>query len=290
MKEEYEDRAKKREGYMERHLSDKFKDQWRRYVEPFRMIGNIYYVGDSWVCVHLIDTGDGLLLIDAGNTGAEAMLVHEIWSLGFNPKDVKWIVLSHGHVDHIGAAMFFRNMFGTKIYMGKPDAEMFQKNPELSYVYSSPNLLDDVFTPDYGISDGETISLGNEKLRFVMVPGHTSGTLAFFTETEEQGNKCKVGYFGGFGFNTIQKDYLKEIGDREYKMREAYLSSIDKVIGEEVDVFLGNHTANNNVLEKRKMMKGDDDHTPFIVPNEWRDYLSKRRKMLLEFMSDPRNN
>ena len=58
-------------------------DQEKRYVEPFRIFGNVYYAGDSWVCVHVIDTGDGLLLIDSGNAQATAMLIHSIWSLGF---------------------------------------------------------------------------------------------------------------------------------------------------------------------------------------------------------------
>ena len=54
-------------------------DQESRYVQPFRLYGNVWYVGDSWVCVHLIDTGEGLLLIDSGNCGAAAMLVNAIW-------------------------------------------------------------------------------------------------------------------------------------------------------------------------------------------------------------------
>ena len=87
-------------------------DQEKRYVEPFRIFGNVYYAGDSWVCVHVIDTGDGLLLIDSGNAQATAMLIHSIWSLGFNPADIRWIILSHGHVDHIGGVNFLRKMFG----------------------------------------------------------------------------------------------------------------------------------------------------------------------------------
>ena len=89
-----------------------WRNQEARYVHPFRIFGNVWYVGDDWVCVHLIDTGDGLLLIDSGNMGATAMLVNAIWEAGFNPADVKWIVLSHGHLDHIGGAGYFRNMYG----------------------------------------------------------------------------------------------------------------------------------------------------------------------------------
>ncbi len=67
------------------------------------------------------------MLIDLVNSGATAMLIKAIYDLGFKPDDVKWIILSHGHVEHIGAANFFKNMFGTKLYMGKPDVDMFKE-------------------------------------------------------------------------------------------------------------------------------------------------------------------
>ncbi|MFD0704750.1 hypothetical protein ACFQY8_03175 [Alloscardovia venturai] len=60
-----------------------------RYVHPFRILGDVWFVGDSWVSVHLIDTGNGLLLTDAGNVGATAQLIQSIWEAGFNPADVK---------------------------------------------------------------------------------------------------------------------------------------------------------------------------------------------------------
>lgn len=89
-------------------------NQESRYVEPCQIYGNLYYVGDSWVCVHIVNTGDGLLMFDVGNCGAEAMLIHSIWKLGFDPVDVKWIILPHGPVDHFGAVNFSKRIFGTK--------------------------------------------------------------------------------------------------------------------------------------------------------------------------------
>ena len=132
----------KRAEFEKNPMSKYWTKQAERYMEPFRMFGNVYYVGDSWVCVHLIDTGDGLLLIDAGNCGNTAMLIHSIWKAGFDPADVKWILLSHGHVDHVGGVKFMRDMFGTKIYMGEPDAIMYREHPEKSYIQDSPDFMD----------------------------------------------------------------------------------------------------------------------------------------------------
>lgn len=127
--QEYENYAARREALAKTHFGPIWLNPLDRYVHPFRIWGNVWYVGDSWVCVHLIDTGDGLLLIDSGNCGCTDMLVQAIWEAGFNPKDVKWIIHSHGHLDHIGGANFFKKMFGTKLYLGEPDARMFRSAP-----------------------------------------------------------------------------------------------------------------------------------------------------------------
>ena len=130
--------------------------QENRYVKPFKIYGNLYYVGDDWVCSHLVDTGDGLLLLDGGNCGASAMLVQAIWEAGFNPADVRWLIAPHGHMDHIGAANFFRRMFGTKLFLGAPDAQMFRERPELSMIQESPNCMDALFAPDVEIQETES--------------------------------------------------------------------------------------------------------------------------------------
>lgn len=129
IKSDYKDYEEHRNRIAGKKTGKFFINQELRYVKPFQIYGNLYYVGGSWVCVHIVDTGEGLLMFDAGNCGAQAVLIQSIWEMGFNPADVKWIILSHGHVDHFGAVIFFKNMFGTKIYMGEPDVKMFREHP-----------------------------------------------------------------------------------------------------------------------------------------------------------------
>ena len=204
-------------------------DQESRDVHPFQIYGNVWYVGDSWVCVHLIDTGEGLLLIDSGSCGATAMLVNAIWEAGFNPADVKWIIHSHGHVDHFGGANFFKKMFGTKLYLGEPDARMFHERPEIAVIQESRNDADYLFQPDYEIREGDVLTFGNTTITFYLVPGHTDGCIACFFDAYDGDQVKRCGYYGGFGFNTLQKDYLIEIGDTAYNTRKVYLESLAKV-------------------------------------------------------------
>ena len=291
MKENYEAYAKRRADMAETHFGPLWLNQEKRYVHPFQIFGNVYYVGDDWVCVHLIDTGDGLLLIDSGNCGATAMLIQAIWELGFKPNDVKWIIHSHGHLDHIGGAVFFKRMFGTKLYLGEPDAIMFREKPWISAIQDAYNDTDQLFVPDYEIKEGDELTFGNTTMRFYMVPGHTDGCIAIFFDATDGEKTVRCGYYGGFGFNTLQKDYLIEIGDPEYKTRKVYLNSLAKVRNEKVELFLGNHCINNDTLGRREqMLKDPEGPNPFLNSELWGEYLDKKRDDLLAFMADPKNN
>jgi len=259
------------------------------YHKPFRMFGNLYYVGDTYVCAHLVDTGDGLLLFDAVNAGQGGMLIQAIWEMGFNPADIKWVVLSHGHVDHIGQAQFLKDMFGCKIYLSEPDARMFREHPERSYIQGTNMVSDVLFEPDVEIHDGDVIRFGNTTVRFVMVPGHSDGVIAAFFDITDGHEVKRAGYYGGFGFNTLRKEYLQEIGDTEYRTRQTYLDSLAKVRHEHVDVFMGNHPVNNNVLQKYEEYIADPQHNPFVDETAWGKYLDQKREELLEFMKDPKN-
>jgi len=264
--------------------------QMQRHVKPFQIYGNLYYVGDSWVCVHIVDTGDGLLMFDAGNCGSgKALLLHTIWEMGFDPTDIRWCVLSHAHLDHIGCAGLLKEMFGTKLYISAADAQVMRETPERVLLQMSSDVSDELFEPDYEIKDGESLHFGGTKVRFCTVPGHTPGTLAcFFRVNGPQGEK-RVGYFGGYGFNTMTKEYLQEIGDTEYRTRAVFLNSIEKVIHEPVDIFMANHTDNGGYLEKMAAIRQNPAISPFIDPTMWQQYLNEKKQAMIAFMNDPVN-
>lgn len=292
MRSEYEEYKARQEKLLENPMSRFWINQESRYVKPFQMYGNLWYVGDSWVCAHIVDTGNGLLLFDAGNcgNGATAMLINAIWEAGFNPADVKWLVLSHGHVDHIGAVNFFKRMFGTKIYLGEPDARNFREHPELALIHESTDYMDELFTPDVEIHEGDVIDFGGTEVTFHLAPGHTDGVISCFFDVTDGKEVKRVGYYGGFGFNTLQKAYLQEIGDETFSRRNIYLESIQKVINEKVDIFMPNHTNNVDLLNKRQYMIEHPDENPFVDDTAWKKYLQMKYDDLVKFMADPAQN
>ena len=287
VKSDYDQFVSAQQKLQQHPMGHFFFEQERRYVKPFCLYGNLHYVGDNWVCAHILDTGAGLILFDAGNIGATAMLIQAIWEAGFNPADVKWMVLSHAHVDHIGAAPFFQTMFGTQIYLGAPDADLLATRPEWSFLQDAGDIQYQPFRTDVAIQDGDLLTFGDTQIQFYLVPGHTEGCIACFFDVHDGNQTKRVGYYGGFGFNTLQKGHLCEYGDADFSMRERYLASLAKVRNQPVDIFMPNHTNNVNLLEKREALLADPTHNPFVDETAWGRYLDEKRNALVAFMNDP---
>lgn len=194
-------------------------------------------------------------------------------------------------MDHIGGANFFKRMYGTKLYLGEPDARMFRERPWISVIQDSNDDCDALFEPDYEIREGDVLTFGNITMTFCLVPGHTDGCIACFFDAYDGDKTVRCGYYGGFGFNTLQKDYLIEIGDPEFKTREIYLQSLAKVRDQKVELFLGNHCINNDTLGRRqRQIEDPDGPNPFLDSEVWGKYLDQKRDELIKFMADPKNN
>ena len=96
---------------------------WEGYMEPFRLWGNIYFVGTKPASTHIIDTGEGLIMIDPGYQHSLYLVLENMRKLGLDPMDIKYIVHTHGHIDHCGATRALVEMTGAKTFIGEPDKD-----------------------------------------------------------------------------------------------------------------------------------------------------------------------
>ena len=96
---------------------------WEGRMDAFKIIGNVYYVGTFQASSHLIDTGEGLILIDTGYSNTLYLVINSIYSLGFNPKDIKYIVHTHWHGDHTEATKAMVDLSSAKTLIGEADKE-----------------------------------------------------------------------------------------------------------------------------------------------------------------------
>lgn len=233
---------------------EKVSKPYEGRMKPFRIIGNVYFVGTYQASSHLIDTGEGLILIDTGYANTLYLLLESIWELGFKPWDIKYIVHSHWHGDHTAGTECLAELSGAKTVIGEYDKEPLMKAGH--------------FTPDITVADGETLTLGNTTLRFLHTPGHTVGTVSIFFDTEEDGKTYRVGTFGGAGANTL----VPTVSSYFPGCRDAYLASIERLLEEKVDVFIGNHCWNNDTKGRAARLAQGDKYA-FVDGEEWAKFL-----------------
>lgn len=231
---------------------------WEGRIEPFRIIGNVYFCGTFQASCHLIDTGDGLILIDPGYENTLYLVIDSIYKLGFRPEDIKYIINTHWHWDHTEATAALADLSGAKTLIGREDAENASR----------------YFEADILLKDGDTLLLSNTTITFMETPGHTRGTVSLFFDTEDHGVTYRVGMFGGAGSNTLRKGAF----DFE-NCREAYYASLERLQKEKVDVFIGNHVWNNDTFTKGKLLMATGENL-FIDSSLWNKFLNHCKKRL----------
>ena len=245
---------------------------WEFKAEGFCIARNLYYVGNKDVSCHLIDTGDGLILLDTAFPQTVYLLLESIRSLGFNPMDIKYIIHSHGHYDHFGGTRAIVELTGAKTALGKDDAFILTARPELSWAPEYGVDFYETFRVDRLLSDGDKIMLGKTTIDCVHVPGHTPGSISYFFEICDHGKNYTVGTHGGPGLNTLAEEYLTMYG-LSNEARHNYLASLEKLRTRSVDVFIGIHPGQNDTLGKCKRMTKDNN--PFIDREAWPSWLSQ---------------
>lgn len=257
-------------------MEDICQAPWKYAVEPFHIIGSLYYVGNSWVSVYLIDTGNGLLLIDTAMAQNVYLTLEGIRKLGFDPRDIRWILLSHAHYDHCGGAAAIANYSGAKIYMGKEDLFFLTERPELIHTYGNFQPFEVAET----YQDGEPMQFGRLTVVAKHTPGHTPGAYSFFFDMMEDGKTYRCGMHGGLGVNTLTKAYLEEHGF-PMSFQQDFLDNLKLMREEKVDVPLGSHTNHGGMLQKAARI--GQSPNPFVDPEGFARVIDDRYQDFLYF-------
>ena len=259
-------------------------EPWELAVEPFQVAPQTWYVaGQTWVGCYLIDTGDGLILIDTAIPESLYLLVDSIYRLGFKLTDIKKILLSHAHFDHCGAAGAMKKLTGAELYMSKEDTEFYKACPEETLVLDPDSHPQD-FEVDKYYSDDEPITLGNVTIRTLLTPGHTVGCTSFLWEvkTPANGETYVVGMHGGVGANTMNDDYYSTSKYLTPDLRDRFISDADKLKKIHVDIALPSHPNQIEIVDRAGTYT--DESQPYLDTTVWADFIDERVRQVKALM------
>ena len=261
---------------------------WTDYMEPFRICQDVYFVGSYTGSAHLIDTGDGLILLDSSYPQYLYQIIANIQKLGFDFRNIKYILHSHGHYDHVGGTRALAEMTGAKTLIGEADRDYANGKLDLTWAKELDREYYEMFEPDILLHDGDVITLGKISIRCVATPGHTPGTMSFFFDvTEKDGKTYTVGTYGGAGVNSVKKDFLDRYG-LPYSYREDFVNSLNKVRNEKVDIFIGNHVWNNDTdVKGKQILEHPELPNPFIDSTAWGKFIDLCMERIMEVIEDP---
>jgi len=233
-----------------------------RTVPPFKIFDNLYYVGIDWVSSYLITTDDGLILIDALYRDYPAHIIQSVKELGFDPKQIKFILCTHGHYDHCEGADTLQKITGARVGMTETDWEIAEGKVKNDYANVNTRL-----TRDWVIRDGDSLKLGGTTIKFFITPGHTMGVLSMSFPVRDGSNTYKAFMLGGVGLNF---DGVKQT--------EVYLQSMDRLMKmKNIQVNITNHPDPGKIFQRARLLqtrKAGEPH-PFVAPDDFQNWLKE---------------
>ena len=165
---------------------------WSRNYAPFRIVGNLYYVGTYDLSCYLITTPKGDILINTGLPGSESMIRQHVEALGFKFNDIKILLNNQAHFDHVGAMAAIKKMTGAKIMINEGDARVLADGGNSDFVMGGKGMLFIPVKPDILLHKKDTIKLGGMQIVALHLPGHTKGSTGFLFNIKDQNHTYKV--------------------------------------------------------------------------------------------------
>jgi metallo-beta-lactamase class B len=228
-------------------LWDTWEDPQQQLVKPFRIFDNVYYVGINWVASYVIDTGEGLILIDSLYGRWVRQLFRNIAALGLNRADVKYVINTHGHFDHTGGAAWFQQMYGARVVMAAEDWALAEAKPDFAVFYMP------VPTRDVVAEDGDVIELGDTRIELFKTPGHTEGVLSLRYQVRDGDRLHTAMTLGGVGLNFSGEERTA-----------SYIESYRRLqsMQDGIEASLPNHAAMADVFDRAERLQNRQPGEP----------------------------
>jgi len=248
---------------------------WTRDFPPFRIAGNLYYVGSEELAAYLIATPQGLILINSNIASSPPQIKRNVEALGFHFSDIKILLISHGHFDHCAGSAEIKRMTGAKYFVMDRDVPVVESGGRNDFQYARDKSM--WFPPthvDRVLHDGDTVRLGGTILTAHLTAGHTQGTTTWTMDQNESGKTLHVVIVGGP--NVL--DSYRLVGHKSYpQITDDFRHQFEVLRALPCDVFLGAHASFFGLKEKYQRWKAGDKDA-FVDPAGYRHYVADRQQ------------
>lgn len=262
-----------------------FAHEWDEPQEPFTIYGNVHYVGQRGISAVLVTSPQGHILIDVGTEKSPQAVAAHIRQLGFKVEDIKYIVTSHAHGDHIGGTAALQRLSGATVIGsansvpvlagGTPD----KGDPQFGSLPDTPPVANTRF-----VKDGDVVTVGPLALTAHATPGHTRGGLSWTWQATENGRTVNMVFADSL--NAIGANGFRYRGDARYPQARADVeASIAKVAGFKCDVLISAHPEGSDLWE-RKARQATLGNAAFIDTDACRNYAEKAKARLAKQLAE----
>jgi metallo-beta-lactamase class B len=258
---------------------------WNKPIDPFRIAGNIYYVGTNFLASYLFVTPEGSILLNSGYEESVPLIRASIEKLGFRFRDVKYLLSSQAHNDHSAGNFLVKELTGARVLVMKGDDDIvanggkgdFRFDGEISW---KPCKVDRV------LHDGDTVTLGGTTLVARHTPGHTKGCTTWTTIVDDGGKRLNVVIVGGTGINPG----VKLVNNPKYpNIVEDYTRTWRILRSLPCDIFLGAHGSYFDMDDKLARLKAGEKPNPFIDPEGYRGFIDGTESNYLKQLAAEKN-
>lgn len=257
--------------------ADETSRSWNQPVEPFRIAGNLYYVGASDVTSYLIATPEGHILLDGGFAETAPLIRESVKKLGFKMEDVKILLSSHAHYDHAGGLAPLKKMTGARFFASQADAPAHARGGK-----GDPVLGDSMTYPpiqaDRLLKDGDTVTLGGTTLTAHVTAGHTRGCTTWTMKVDDGARKLDTVFI----CSTSVLPQARLGKNPSYPgIADDYARTFRVLRELPCDLFLASHGSFYNLKDKaerlRHLPKGEGPN-PFVDPEGYRQFVERGEK------------
>ena len=228
------------------------REQW--HAEPVKVFDNLYFVGTREHGAWAVAGSEGIIVIDAlYDYAVEDEVVGGLKTVGLDPAQIKYVIVSHGHGDHHGGAKLLQDRFGAQLVMGADDWALVEKDTR------NPRPKRDIVA-----TDGMEIHVGDQKVTLYLTPGHTLGTISTLVPVKDGGRSHLAAAWGGTSFGaTTPREQVNLYVNSAVRFRDIAAKA-------GADVLIGNHTAYDGNIAKTAALakRRPGDPNPYVIGKE----------------------